>query len=507
MAKSSKKKPTNLAIEREKRLTLSSLELVRRVGNELMTRSELWGNLGKSFGGHRDLYVALGYPKTLQYPDFWERYDRDGIAKRIIEAPVTGSWKKKPVIMEDKDKTTNTKFEEDIKWLEDKIKMFYYLVRADIISGIGSYGVLLFGVNDGKELDQPLVASGSNHQKLLYLRPYTEENAVIDTYEKDPKNERYGKPLFYKITTNLGAEGDGSRTLRVHYSRVLHLADGCVENDVYGTPRLKPVFNRLIDYERIIGCSAEMFWRGAIPGYNFKADPDVDMSSIDTASWENEIEKFVHDLKRYVKLQGISVESITSEMHDPTGPSKVVLQAISGSTRIPLRILVGSERGELASVQDDKNWAGRLDERRQDYVEPFIVRPFIDRLIELQIISEPAEEYEVDWPELAAPSDNELAEVNRKKTESAGKYAGTPGMDYIWPVSMFQRDILGFTEEEILEAEQYAEELAEQEAIEEEEAMAAMAEEEERLRQEQELGDEVDDEEKKKEKKKGVAKK
>ena len=49
----------------------------------------------------------------------------------------------------------------------------------------------------------------------------------------------------------------------VHASRVLHVAEDCLDDDVYGIPRLKPVFDRLDDLLKVVGGSAEFFLRGA----------------------------------------------------------------------------------------------------------------------------------------------------------------------------------------------------------------------------------------------------
>jgi methionyl-tRNA formyltransferase len=58
-------------------------------------------------------------------------------------------------------------------------------------------------------------------------------------------------------------------------------------------------------------------------------------------------------MERYIKTQGIDIQSLSSPVANPADHVAVQLQFISGITRIPLRILTGSERGELASVQDE----------------------------------------------------------------------------------------------------------------------------------------------------------
>ena len=49
----------------------------------------------------------------------------------------------------------------------------------------------------------------------------------------------------------------------------------------------------------------------------------------------------------------MDVHELGGELQDPTGAIDNILKLISAGTGIPLRKLTGSERGELASTQDD----------------------------------------------------------------------------------------------------------------------------------------------------------
>lgn len=43
--------------------------------------------LGKSFDGDRELYEVLGWPLDIAYTDYINIYSRDGIPKRVNDAP------------------------------------------------------------------------------------------------------------------------------------------------------------------------------------------------------------------------------------------------------------------------------------------------------------------------------------------------------------------------------------------------------------------------------------
>ena len=401
----------------------------------IASRASLASRMGKSFGGKRDLFEALGYPLTLTYDDYYGKYIRGDISARIIDAPVDGSWSLKPEIVEDSE--NETAFEKDISELNGKQKLFHYLKRADTLSCIGQYAVLLLGVDDNQEMDQPLESA----KELLYLQPYSECSAEIKEYEKDTKNPRFGLPYMYQLKIQEPGNINSYQTKRVHHSRVIHIAQGLLESNAFGLPKLQRVYNRLLSLELIVGGSGEMFWQGAFPGFHFDADPETNMTSTATEMKES-IDKYVHGLKRYLTTQGMDIKTLAPSVADPANHVDVQITMISAATGIPKRILMGSERGELASSQDGKNWNDRLDSRRIDEVEPTIIRPTIDRLIEIGVISPPANgEYNIIWPDLNASSSKEKADTGKVLAEAMDRYLAS-GADVICPPKQFFEEIL-----------------------------------------------------------------
>ena len=423
--------------------------LALRTLSSLVSRATLAATLGQSYSGNRDLYTALGYPKEPQFQDYWNRYDRQDVATRIVEAYPAACWRKKPMITEsEKDQT---KFEEDVINIFKENKVWHYLKRIDILSGIGRFGVLMLGFDDVTNRIE-LRQSVENVKELLFLRPVMENNINITVWDREPTSPRYGMPEIYKITAQ-GAGEETKETFEVHHSRILHIAEDIVEGEVYGTPRLRNVLNRLQDLELISGGSAEMFWQGAFPGYNWKADADADTGPQALTDLGDELEKYVHKLTRHVRTQGITAESLAKQIEDPSKHAELQIKLISAAKGIPVRILTGSERGELASSQDENNWNDRVDERRIDYCEPFILRVFIDKMIDVGILTEPTEGYTVVWPDIDVPSDKEAAETAKTYTEALATYNNSPGLQMMYPLTIYLRTVMGITEEELLQIE------------------------------------------------------
>jgi len=292
------------------KLTANEAKQALTVLSALAVRASIAARLGKSFSGTRDIYEALGYKKQLDYADYVARYKRQDIARAAINKPVGASWRRRPRITESADKETD--FERDWDALVKEKRIFHFLSRVDRLASIGSYAVLLLGFDDGGKFGTEVKSA----KRLLYLTPYAQDNAVIDTYESDPTNERYGQPQYYNITMKVASSTTVKR--KVHWSRVIHVAEDLLEDNVEGMPRLQAVFNRLQDLELIVGGSAEMFWRGALPGLGLSAQEGYTFGKQDFEQLQQELEKYMHDFQRYLRLQGVDLKELKPQVADPS---------------------------------------------------------------------------------------------------------------------------------------------------------------------------------------------
>jgi len=417
-----------------------------RVLGEQLVRSRVASYLGLSFGGSRDLYEVLGYKRNLTFDDYWAMYSRGCLGKRIIHAPVETTWSGDVAVFENQEKE-ETEFEKAWKLLNQQIHIIPKITRLDILAGIGRYAVLFLGFDDNKPFDQPLETS--NKRKLLYVQPYAEGSAEIVEWEKNENSPRFGLPTLYNLSIVMPGSVSNITKRKVHYTRIIHLAEGVLDNEVYGEPRLQSVFNRVQDLEKLAGGSAEMFWQGALGGKAFSTADGATLSPQTAEDLQNEIDDYVHGLRRYLRLQNMEVQDIAPAVSDPSSHIEAQLDLISGDTGIPKRILIGSERGELASSQDETNWLNRVQERRKRYAEPFILRPLVDTLILHGILPTPKDGYQVFWPDLWSTSETEKATVAKTKTDAIVAYVGAMGADQVVPPEFFLEEVLGFDTDQI----------------------------------------------------------
>jgi len=433
-------------MERTKKPLASRLQTMATVALE---RIKLAARMGQQYGGDRNIYQSLGYPVEISYSDYLAKYIRQDMAKAIIDRPVTATWQGELGILESSD-DEETALEKDWEELNKELGLKNKFARLDKLTGLGKYGVLLLGLNDtrvSQDFEQP-VTTGA--KKLLYVKPFSEASAVIKKYVSDPADPRYGLPEFYDITI-VDAESARESTVKVHYTRVMHVVGDSLESEVKGLPRLEVVYNRLMDLEKLVGGDAEMFWRGARPGYTGKLDPDFQMTDDDKDDLQNQMAEFEHNLLRVMVNEGVELKSLAQQIADPSKHVDVQIQMISAVTGIPKRILTGSERGELSSAQDKTEWLTYVQSRREEFAGPYIMRPFIDICIKYGILPEAKEEegYNIKWQDLFALNEAERTEIGKGRAESLGKYAASPMAELMIPPEAFLEFVWGLSKEEI----------------------------------------------------------
>lgn len=395
---------------------LRSLQELRQLESDiLLTRAQFARQVGIAFGGKRDYYEVFGYDRDLTARQFRETYARGGIAKRIVEAYPKATWRRRTggfgvEIYEDEDPETETAFEAAFADLNKRVKIWKYLERADVLAGLSTYSVLLIGAPGDLESELP---KARKPEDLLYLSPYwggggpqssmqasttaADVDATIWSYDEDPQSPRFGEPLFYQLKrTNLNLPG---QMTRVHWTRCIHVAEGCLDDNVFGIPTLENVWNLLQDLLKTTGGGSEAFWLRANQGFHADIDKDMKLDADKTLDkLREDMERYQHNMTRWIRTRGVSVDVLGSDVANFGPPADAILKQIAGSKGIPLRILTGSEQGQLASGQDAENWNSQVQDRCMSHAEPNIVRPLIDRLIEYGYLPEPQEPYQVAWP-------------------------------------------------------------------------------------------------------------
>lgn len=412
--------------------------------NQILQRAGLMSKAGITFNGNRDLYAVFGYNRALTVQDLYAKYVRQDVAATIVEAPADALWTRPPVLK------GGSTFEAAWRTLNDTVDVWNILNRADYTLGFGRFCCLVVGLDDGRPLDQP-ATQGS---KVVYLQPYSELGVQISDYESNPSSPRFGLPLFYQISINETEQGQVGRTIaaprvafKVHWTRVVHLADQVVEDIVYGRPRLLGVYNLLDDLLKVVGGSAETYWITANRGMLINVDKDMKLSENDAAALSDEVEEYIHNLRRVIRGRGLDVTELGSRVASSKEPVDTVISLISATTRIPKRLLMGSEAGQLASEQDRANWAERVDERRKKFGQARVIAPLIGRLSAIGALPMPVN-LEIEWPSAFILAPLEAGQTAAQRARSAANLSKVlldHGESFI--TTKEARTIVGFTDE------------------------------------------------------------
>ncbi len=431
-----------------KQLSEDNLTNLQLVASHLADRLSFARKMGFQYGDKRKVYEALGYPtnRQLTWEYYFNKYQRQDIASAIIDRPVDATWKGNLTVIEQDTKPEDSKLSKAWLELDERLKVKQRLNRVDKLSGIGQYGILLFGFNDVKKREDWETTAISPKLKLVFLKQVNQDDAIIKTWETNTGNKRFGLPRTYTIIVRTSdTEETGKVTeITVHHSRVLHVMEGSLTSEVFGRPRLMPVVNRLEDLEKLLGGDAEMFWRGARPGYTAIPQKGFAMGDKERTQLETELDNYEHDLRRFITAEGVDIEALKQQVANPLEHIDIQLQAISAQTGIPKRILVGSERGELSSTQDKDQWLSLIKGRMEEFAEPEILRPFVDKCMMHGILPK-VKGYNVLWEDVFASSEKDKVEVGAKRAESLKKYSESIMAGEILPPALVSKYLMGFT--------------------------------------------------------------
>lgn len=477
--------------------------------------------IAKMLDPRRDIERECGYPILGQSIDpelYYNLFSRGGVANRVVTCLPQETFQIQPWVYEDENPDNITPFEQawyDLcismlgmqSWYNDvhSFPIWSYFERADIQQGIGHYGGILVGVNDGKPLHEPAAGieelgsipmgkdgtspsinfenlprytfnvnyavkpdapstertlpkqldyKNPDKRQLLFLRVLPESLAPINKVENNPSSPRFGYPTEYGVTINdsrdatIGSiSGAGTQTTRVHWSRFVHMADNLSSSEVFGAPRMRPVLDNLLGLRKLYSGSPEMYWKGAFPGLSLETHPslggDVPLNRDQT---KNHLEQYQNGLQRYLALTGMTAKMLSPTVVDPSKQIEVQIDAICIQMGIPKRVFMGSERGQLASAQDDATWNDRLGKRQRNYVTPRMIVPFIDRLIMMGILPQPKKGYTVEWPDITSQTAKDRTIVSVGQVKAICQYLKDGGQHLIAPIDFFTR-IMGFSEE------------------------------------------------------------
>ncbi len=411
-------------------------------GIAMITRALLAVRAGLQFQGARDLFAVFGYPRVITPEMLYDKYKRQDIASTVIDKPAEALWTSPPKVTYSPEGTSPENIVDLLSPLSNTHLLWSHVLHADKLLGMEPFVLLYLGLPG--QADSPAV-SNRKDTKLSFIQVFGASCAQIKKYDVDPNSVRFGLPVMYSLKVQQ-ADGRVQVAKDVHYTRVIHLTNELLDNNILSEPRMVKGFNVLEDIMKIAGGSAETFWLTSNRGMQVDVDKEMEVSEGDLAALSDEIEEYQHQLRRVLRTRGVKVNSLGADVVDPRGAFSTSLSVLSSTYKIPQRILMGAEAGQLASEQDRANWAVSVQERRTSFAEPLVIRPIVARLQQLGLIDTSDQPLRVEWPEAFQLSPLEKAQTMAQTARAVVNLSRQTQLGNPLLTTDECRKVIGFTE-------------------------------------------------------------
>lgn len=373
-------------------------------------------------------YKDFGYPKELDFSQFYAMYDRNGMAEAGIKKTILKTWEDNPSVWEQEDPKEST-LEADIRQRFADLRVWQNLAEADLRYLVGGYAGVIFRFGDDKRFNEPVDGVTGGLDGLVEVIPAWAGQLMVSEWETNETSESYGKPKMYAFNeAAVGASTGKGRSFDLHPDRVLIWSH---DRSTFGRSILRSGYNSLLDMEKISGAGGEGFYKNAKSSTLLELDKEAKIDEIarsmgvPVGEVADKIDEQMDDFNRgfdaSLMLQGMTAKTLPVSMISPQHFFNVALQTFAASIDCPQKILVGNQSGERASTEDSAEWAKSNMSRRDNIVRPNIL-DFVNRLERVGIL--PERDWHLDWTDLTESSMGEKIERAEKMAKiNASQYA------------------------------------------------------------------------------------
>jgi len=397
------------------------------------------GGFGISASGKRDYNALFGYGTCLDYCDYKQMYERGGIANTVVGKVAKSCWRDLPEIKVS-DKAV---LADQIKMLK-KAMFFKAFERADIANRIGKFSVLFVGMPDGLDPSLPIGVARKDNFAGMYFNIYEEDGIEVAQWDNDPASSRYNLPEIYTLQAMVNGNSKlhgNALAIRVHHSRVVHLAEGALSNSLEGCSALEAPWNALIDKEKTRGSSGESYYRNSRQKLALEAKEGSKVEATKEArdALKENVENFQNGLEDVLRLNNMNANMLQPSMASPRDPFDVSVEEVAGTTGIPVRILTTKAGGSVTGSEDKATWNALVKDRQDQECTPYLLDA-LQIMAEAGILDMP-DNAEVIWPVQSSLSEKEASESTKNKADafkSATEGLSTLGGDEVLAESVFK---------------------------------------------------------------------
>jgi hypothetical protein len=288
----------------------------------------------------------------------------------------------------DAGKNPNPDFDAAVQKVLSTLNAKDVFTRAALFERLFGWSIIVLGyVDRGKDLSSAVEGA----QEIRDLFPYSVLAVDVQTSDEDQdtKSSRFGLPNLYTLKQT------GIAQVKVHYSRVIHVATRVLENRYKGLSVLQAMYDDLTVFRNIRWGMGQAMFR---VGHGF---PDITIQGatkkdLDDFEAQNQLQDLsvrtylLHGDKTSVEFKGLGGKALNPEPYVDS-----CIDQLSIATGIPKAIMRGAQAGALAGSDVNEREYFKFISNLQALYEPAIWQ-LIDLLMEAGQIPK-VEDYEIKW--------------------------------------------------------------------------------------------------------------
>lgn len=359
--------------------------------------------------GKHNNNADFGYPTNPQFADFYELYQRNGLARAGVDKTVAKTWQDFPFVLEKPrdagQARKETRWEKLIRERFEDLRLWQHLTEADRRGMVGAYAGVILRLGDGMQLHDPVKGNvPGGLLGLVEVIPAWEGQLSVSQWETDQTSAAYGLPLMFQFNEAAVGSVTQPRNFQVHPDRVLIWSR---DGTVHGDSALKAGMNDAISAAKIIGAGGEGFWKNAKSAPVLQAPAEANFTTIAKALgctvtelfdlMNEQVEAYQRGFDQMLMLQGMEAKSLGIVLPSPEHFFSIACQSFCASIQAPVKIIVGMQTGERASTEDAQEWAQTNMSRRSSETVPNIMA-LVRRLQRFGMI--PERDWSLAWTPL-----------------------------------------------------------------------------------------------------------
>lgn len=353
---------------------------------------------------HKKAWGDYGYPRYLSFAMYKDMYDRIGACRNGCDTWVDNCWITPPVFSIGADDHDRTGAEVAFDDYSRRVNLFYVLKEADRMQYPAHYSGVIVRVADGKTPDKPLEKVKLDDVKQLI--PVWEGQLIPAQFDDNRGSDRFGLPVMYtynsRAVANSSEQRDGIISEQIHWTRVWLFNEGASGQSIYGTSGIEPSFNALMDWEKMRGSGGEGAWRAAAQRFVMTAKDNMtrpDDKVLDQLS--ETLTEMYESFDTVPYIGGSELQSLNNSLPNVDHILEATRQDIAAGFKLSTKGIFGSQEGQLAGEQDQNSDIKKFQSRRDNYL-----RIALQRVLDwhLMFTDLPAEDWEISWDDLSAPS-------------------------------------------------------------------------------------------------------